>query len=153
MNLLNRIFNTKKVDCPRCLGKGNVDWDDIKRLKKELRWRPGSCAYCNGKGKVNSNMESKVDIDNTYLTTDLDNEERKLILNNDTKALERANHLDIQIDDFIKQVEYLHFNGNMDSKKITEFYLLPKIEIGASEPEKEELEDYIKRIIKHNEEN
>ncbi len=34
MNLINKLFNKPKVDCPRCLGKGNVDWDDIKDLDK-----------------------------------------------------------------------------------------------------------------------
>ena len=153
MNFLNKLFNTKKVDCARCLGKGNVDWDDIKRLKMELKWLPSSCAYCAGKGKVKSDMESKIAVDTTYLTTNLNDEERKLLLNNDPESLKRAHHLDIQMDDFIKQVEYLHFNGKMDSQKITEFYLLPNIEIGTSEAEKEELEEYIQRIIKHKKEN
>ena len=148
MNLLNNIFNTKKVECPRCLGKGNVDWDDIKRLKKELRWTPGSCAYCNGKGKVNSKMETNIAVDSSYLTTDLDIKERKLLLNNDVKALERAENFDIQIQDFINQVLFLHKQGNMDSKKITEFYLLPKIKVGVTDSEKEEFEDYIQRVIK-----
>ncbi len=45
-----------KIHCPRCLGKGhvdnvdNVDNEDIKRLKKELYWAPGPCAYCVGIG-------------------------------------------------------------------------------------------------------
>ena len=37
------------IDCPRCLGKGHVDLQDIKRLRRELFWEPGPhCAYCDG---------------------------------------------------------------------------------------------------------
>lgn len=62
---------------PEMLAKGNVDWEDIKRLGKELKWLPGKCAYCNGTGKVSSEMLSKLSADTTYLTTDISEEERK----------------------------------------------------------------------------
>jgi len=50
-------------ECPRCLGKGNVDWDDIKRLKRESDWEPGPCAYCHGSGKVDQNIVDQVPVD------------------------------------------------------------------------------------------
>jgi len=52
MSFFGKLFNKDRIQCPRCLGKGHVDWDDIKRLDKELKWIPGSCAYCNGKGTI-----------------------------------------------------------------------------------------------------
>ena len=42
----------QKMICPRCLGKGFVDLNDIKRLGKETRWEQGACPYCGGQGNV-----------------------------------------------------------------------------------------------------
>ena len=39
--------------CPRCLGKGNVDEEDIYRLEQKDFWLPGECKYCEGVGKIN----------------------------------------------------------------------------------------------------
>lgn len=41
------------ITCPRCMGKGNVDNDDINRLTMEHYWMPGECLYCDGVGLVN----------------------------------------------------------------------------------------------------
>lgn len=152
MNFINRLFNNNKIDCPRCLGKGEVNSDDIKRLKKELKWLPGPCAYCSGKGKVSSDLQSKVAVDTTYLTSDLSHEERKQLLANDEDAWERANIHDIEADNFIAEVEYLHFTGNMDSNKIAEFYLLHQAESEIDLDHKNELIDYIDRIIERKKE-
>jgi len=38
--------------CPRCLGKGFVDLNDIKRLGMEKDWEQGYCQYCSGQGDV-----------------------------------------------------------------------------------------------------
>jgi DnaJ-class molecular chaperone len=38
--------------CPRCVGKGFVDDNDIKRLGKERTWSPGVCGFCKGTGYV-----------------------------------------------------------------------------------------------------
>ncbi len=42
----------QKMLCPRCLGKGFVDLNDIKRLGMETRWKQGACPYCGGQGNV-----------------------------------------------------------------------------------------------------
>jgi hypothetical protein len=55
----HRIFRSNMVDCPRCLGKGAVDSEDIRRLKKELFWGPGKCAYCNGLEKSSPGQSGK----------------------------------------------------------------------------------------------
>ncbi len=52
-----------KTKCPRCLGNGYVDLNDIKRLKKELDWLPGQCTYCHGKGKVSYHKLVTVSVD------------------------------------------------------------------------------------------
>jgi hypothetical protein len=46
------LTGSSKIECPRCLGKTDVDWDDIKRLQLELFWVPGPCRYCEGSGKL-----------------------------------------------------------------------------------------------------
>lgn len=149
MNLINKLFNSSKVNCPRCLGKGNVDLEDIKRLKKELFWLPGKCAYCNGLGKVSSKMLAKVSVDNSYLTIDITQEERNKLINNDPDTVKRANHFENELDGFIKQVEYLHFVANLDAIKIADFYLIPKTKNEISPNEKEDLRNHIELIINH----
>ena len=38
--------------CTHCIGKGLIDWEDIKRLKRLNDWIPGPCTYCDKEGKV-----------------------------------------------------------------------------------------------------
>lgn len=38
--------------CPRCLGKGFVDLNDIQRLAREGYWGQGYCRYCDAQGFV-----------------------------------------------------------------------------------------------------
>ncbi len=148
MNFIREIFNKKKIDCPRCLGKGNVDWEDIRRLNKKLKWKPGECAYCNGKGKINENFENKVAVDTTYLTSDLNKDERNRIINGNKEAISRGILFEKKADDFINQVKFLKSKGNLTAKEITEFYMIPENEM--TNKEKEELEDYVKQIIESN---
>ena len=42
----------KEMICPRCMGKGFVDLDDIRRLGKKLEWGQGYCRYCDAQGFV-----------------------------------------------------------------------------------------------------
>lgn len=41
------------LTCPRCLGDGYVNEQDIERLHTSLFWTPGDCLYCSSIGKVN----------------------------------------------------------------------------------------------------
>lgn len=40
------------MKCPRCLGKGYVDRDDIRRLGMSGKWGPGPCRVCGATGDV-----------------------------------------------------------------------------------------------------
>lgn len=137
------------TDCPRYLGKGQVDANDIKRLKRELKWLPGKCAYCNGTGKVDSKVLEKVPADFTYLSTDLSNDERKRVFKNDPEAKLRAEAFENQTDFFIAQVEYLYYQCNLDYRKIADFFLLPRQAAEVPFSERAELIDYIKDIVKY----
>jgi hypothetical protein len=92
-------------------------------------------------------MIKKVPVDTSYLTSNLPKEERQRLIHGDEGALLRARHHEIQTNDFIRQIEYLHFTGNMELSKIVDFYFMTQP--GASPYEKQELADYINKIIKN----
>lgn len=148
MNLFRQLFSKPTMECPRCLGKGTVDWEDIKRLNNELKWLPGKCAYCNGSGKIDPSLLSKVAANNSYLSLDLDEEERQRLIDGDHDALERSDFYESEIDGFIKQVTYLHFEGQLDVDQIVAFYLINATE-DAAVNEKSDLYNYINKIIEH----
>jgi hypothetical protein len=146
------FFTRSKIECPRCLGKGNVDDDDIKRLGQELRWMPGKCAYCNGNGKVTTQKLAKVKADNSYLTLDIGQAERKLLFFGDRGALQRAKNFDDQANLFIAQIEYLHFSGKMEAEAIADFFLIERImEIFPNE--RQEFIEYVGRVVSKKSEN
>ncbi|MDX2049318.1 MAG: hypothetical protein SFU87_21210 [Chitinophagaceae bacterium] len=148
MNFLSRLFNNKKIDCPRCLGKGNVDLEDIKRLRKELYWAPGKCAYCEGTGKVPPNRVSMVSVDTEYLTTDLPKEEKKRLFNGDSGALKRAKEFEKEINEFIKQIEHLYYIENQEADQIADYFLRKHERSGNSSSERQEVIEYIEKVIK-----
>ena len=148
MNLINRIFRRNMVDCPRCLGKGMVDLEDIKRLNKELFWAPGKCAYCNGIGKVPPDRPEKVNTDFEYLTTDLASCERHKVINGDHDALKRANEFKDLIQNIIEEIEQLYYIENKESSEIAEYIFHKQGRHVFSQSEKQELIDYIEKVIK-----
>lgn len=143
-NFINSFFAKEKTQCPRCLGKGFVDANDIKRLQQELHWLPGKCAYCNGKGKVNTQQIDTIKVDQTYLTSDLPQEEIKKLLKNDAEANARGKQLEQNRTHFIQQIEFLHFKSKMNATMITEFYLISQ---NLTEVEKQQLLDYVTKVI------
>lgn len=148
MNFFKRLFHSNMTECPRCLGKGNVDLEDIIRLKKEAFWIPGKCAYCNGKGKVPPARIAKVDVGLEYLTTDLSSEERYRILSGKTDALERANDLKESIHEIVRDIEHLYYIQNKEPDEIADYFISERRGIGYTPEEKNELVRYIKKVIK-----
>jgi hypothetical protein len=148
MSLFDGLFRRQKVECPRCLGKGMVDWEDIKRLNNELKWRPGKCAFCNGIGVVSSKMIYRVKADNSYLTTGISQDERNRLFDGEVETTLRAEDFDNHINDFIKQIEYLYFVGNLDEIKIADFYLINKPVSNELISKKQELIEYVQKVVK-----
>ncbi len=150
MNLFQRIFTKEQSfkECPRCLGKGHVDLDDINRLNQELMWAPGICAYCNGKGKVDSTIEENVPVNASYLVVNLPEDERKRIIHGHPDAIERGKQFEDQIKVFIDQISYLHFKTGLNELQIAEFFLLGKENLVSYEKERKEFVDYVERVIK-----
>lgn len=135
------------VDCPRCSGKGNVDFEDIKRLKKEAFWIPGQCAYCKGIGKVPPDRIKKVPVDLEYLTTDLTGWERLKVLNGDEEALKRAKEEKEAILKFVEEIEHLYYIENKEANEIADYFFHKHRQYHYSETEKQQIVDYVKKVI------
>lgn len=148
MNFLNRIFRSNMVDCPRCLAKGTVNVEDIKRLKNELFWAPGKCAYCNGIGKIPHDRIEKVSADFEYLTIDLPQVERNKVINGDRDSLERAKEFKEVIQKFIKEIEHLYYIENKEPSEIADHLFNKQGQHVYSTFEKQETIVYIETVIK-----
>ena len=74
--------NSKLIECPRCLGKGNVDDEDILRLGKKNIWYPDKCALCKGKGKTTKENAVNVSNENIFISNIDEKNEKKIISKN-----------------------------------------------------------------------
>lgn len=152
MNLLKRIFGSTppQKECPRCLGKGHVDWDDIARLKQQLKWKPGPCAYCNGSGKIDHRIEQNVPVDASYLVNDLTKDERKRIINGNPDAIEAGMRWNDLMEASIQRICHMHFEDGLTSEQIVDFFLKTRPDgSDFNQQEKKDLADYVERVIKH----
>ncbi|NIG53416.1 hypothetical protein [Chitinophaga sp. Cy-1792] len=158
MNFFKRLFTKSEPDtqpragtlikCPRCLGKGHVDKEDIRRLEQELSWNPGRCVYCNGFGKVEADMISKVAVNEEYFTTALTQKERLKVIAGDPKALDRMQKHNERRATFIADITRMYFMENMEVEDIVEVYLQQDKGLSptAYQQRKEELTDYIRKV-------
>ncbi|SHF76783.1 hypothetical protein [Flavobacterium defluvii] len=147
MSIFKHLFNKSEPQCPRCLGKGFVDWDDIRRLNKVLKWVPAPCAYCNGSGKTTKEMLANVPVDMTYLTIDLPESEIEKIKNGDIETLEKGKQKELFLENLIKYVQDHYLNKNMTAEDIAELYLRTESENAQFSIERQNLIQYIRQII------
>lgn len=147
MTIFKSLFKESKLECPRCLGKGFVDIDDIRRLNKVLKWTPAPCAYCLGSGKVDKEMLSQVPVDYTYLTIDLPESEMDKIKERDKETLEKGRIYELFLDDLITYIEYHYLSDKMDAESIANLYLHTKDETALFSLERKNLIQYIEKII------
>src|SRR5688572_10786249 len=122
MRFVDRIFGNSQPlkECPRCLGKGHVDQADIKRLKQELMWIPGTCAYCNGTGKINPKIEARVPVDASYLVINLPESVKKKILSGNADALRLARNYNNKMSAFIDRIWALHSNEGLTPEQVAD---------------------------------
>ncbi|MBB4800037.1 hypothetical protein HNP37_000076 [Flavobacterium nitrogenifigens] len=145
-----RIFNLFKrsdIECPRCLGKGFVDWEDIARLNRRLKWVPAPCAYCNATGKVEKEMLSKVAVDCMYLTIDLPESVIEKIKEGDRETVEKGKQRELFVEFLIQYAEHHYFTQNMDAESIANLYLKNEAENAPFSATREELIKYIQGVI------
>lgn len=147
MTFFNFLFKNSDLECPRCLGKGFVGPEDIRRLNKQLKWAPGPCAYCDASGKVTEELLSKVAVDTTYLTIDLPESEIEKIKNGDKETIEKGKLQELFIDNLILYIEDQYLHNNMDAESIADLYLSTEDEKAVFSVEKENLLQYIRKII------
>jgi hypothetical protein len=148
MTFFKFLFKNSQVKCPRCLGKTFVDWDDIERLNKVLKWTPAPCAYCVGKGKVFKEMLSQVPVDYTYLTIDLPESEMEKIKEGHKETLEKGRLHELFFDHLIKFAEQHYLNSKKDAAYIADLYLSTENESAPFSVERKNLIQYFERVIK-----
>ncbi len=141
------IFGGNKVECPRCLGKGVVEKEDIIRLDRVLHWAPDSCAYCQGQGKVSTEMVEMVPPGLSYLSTNLPFYEREALIKGDPAAWERAEYDELVAQLYIDEIIFLH-RHDLSNEQIVSFFQL-RSSLSPQEESREELEVYVQRVIEH----
>jgi serine/threonine protein kinase len=116
INSISHVIN-KMIKCPRCLGKGHVDWNDIYRLNRQDYWSPGECALCENKGEI---PENKINlIDDVNLTIDnLSKPLKEKKINNIPESIKEFDNIDYdnktfidefypdKVHDFLKKIFY-----------------------------------------------
>ncbi|AXB56647.1 hypothetical protein [Flavobacterium fluviale] len=146
MSIFN-LFKRSDIECPRCLGKGFVDWEDIVRLNRQLKWVPAPCAYCDAAGKVHEEMLSKVAVDCMYLTIDLPESVIEKIKEGDKETIEKGQQRELFIDQLIQYAAHHYLNKNMDAESIANLYLSTEEESALFSVTREELIQYIQGVI------
>ncbi|WP_379826420.1 hypothetical protein [Flavobacterium notoginsengisoli] len=141
------FFKRSAIVCPRCLGKGFVDLEDIIRLKRQLKWVPAPCAYCNATGKAEKEMLSKVAVDCMYLTIDLPESVIDKIKEVDKETIEKGKQRERFVDHLIQYAQDRYFNQKMDAESIANLYLSTEEENAAFSVTKEELIKYVQGVI------
>ena len=131
------------IDCPRCLGKGHVDLQDIKRLRRELFWEPGPhCAYCDGKKVVELDFATNINADDWFITSDVDQEILQRYLDKDPKVIKEAREMEENIRFILDFIYNLYINEDKERGEIVNL-LLQHLKIT-----KKEAEDYVDSVIK-----
>ena len=151
LNWLKSLFSKNLlIVCPRCLGKGHVDYKDIQRLHKTLIWSPGECAYCAGLGKVPSTLPLKVAVDEAYLTVELSAEDRKALIDGQLNAMYKRKLFNENFNLFIGKINDIYFIDQLNEEQIADKYLasqtFPDAESYAER--KREMADYIRKVVR-----
>jgi len=124
-----------------------VDWEDIVRLNRQLKWVPAPCAYCDAVGKVHEEMLSKVAVDCMYLTIDLPESVIEKIKEGDQETIEKGQQRELFIDQLIQYAAHHYLNKNMDAESIANLYLSTEEESALFSVTREELIQYIQGVI------
>ena len=135
-------MKSKIIDCPRCLGKGYVDKQDIKRLRREFYWIEGPhCAYCDGMKYVSFDFACKVNADEWFLCSDGNKEEMQKFINEDELIISSVR----QTEQFINYVgKYLM--DNYINKGINKEQIIKQLSMDLKFPYSE-IKPFIQEMI------
>jgi len=131
------------IDCPRCLGKGNVDLQDIKRLRRELFWEPGPhCAYCDGKKVVKLEFATNINADDWFITSDVDQELLQRYLEKDPQVIKEARELEENMRIVVHFIANLYMNEDKEREEIVDL-LTQHLKVT-----KKDAADYVDKVIR-----
>jgi hypothetical protein len=112
----------KLIDCPRCLGKGAVDKQDVIRLRRIFFWMPGPhCAFCNGLKRIEMSFASRFNADDWFITSDLSLEMYQKYIDKDPELLaqlEAHENYIVNISNLIIHYHYRLKLSQEDTRKI-----------------------------------
>jgi|TARA_B110000908_G_C10011556_1_gene338792 hypothetical protein len=112
-------MNNKIINCPRCLGKGFVNKEDIKRLRREFFWIEGPhCAFCDGKKHVKYDFANRFNADDWYITSDLDKGKFQRYLNEDEEILNEIRHTEQYVYYFGNYIMEHHVSRGLSKEKV-----------------------------------
>lgn len=148
MKILDWLFHKNRIECPRCLGKGHVDQQDIERLERNLYWLPGKCAYCKGRGRVPPDMPETVKPDLAYLSLDLPSWERRRLIKGDQAAFNRACEYELAMKQVLEHIRQLYHDGMKFPDDIARHMYNEYLKISYTAPEFQEMVQFIERVIK-----
>jgi hypothetical protein len=69
------------------------------------------------------------------------------MINGHPDAIEYGKQIDEDLEYFIEQISYLHFEGGLDSSRIAKFFLLGEEATKSYSSEYKDLVEYIDRVI------
>lgn len=138
---------SRRIDCPRCLGKGEVNKEDIKRLKREFFWSEGHCAFCDGQKTVQLDFAKRFNADDWYISFDMDKEEYEKYISGDKEMLSWVRHTEKQIYFIGSFIMDHHISRGLSKEKVLDL-LSKELQVPNSEI-KESLDEMI-NLIKDN---
>jgi hypothetical protein len=148
--MLINIFQKPSEKCPRCIGKGLVDNNDIKRLNKQLEWMPGKCAYCNGIGKVSKQTIFNIPADLSYLTLDRSRIERWKLKSGHKSAKKRAEKYQKKLNELTTHITKQYFEDGLDIETIADLHFARFGINNVSLEDKKDFINYIEKVININ---
>ncbi|MFC4818596.1 hypothetical protein [Flavobacterium sp. GCM10023249] len=147
MNLFQRIFKKPTVVCPRCLGKGHVDLNDIQRLNKELYWLPGKCAYCSGNGKVHEDTVTTLPVDSSYLTISLSKMEQWKLIGGNQQAKKRGEIYQETLSEIIEDIVRQHYIEGLTLDAIADLHFSRFKLSRVTDQMKKDFLEYAEKVI------
>ena len=122
----------KEITCPRCLGNGYVDFQDMVRLEREYYWEEGECGFCNETGSVEYSFARKFNANDLFFNNEnWGSQEYKLYVSGDPVTIENHNQEVFLTTHLIHTIVNLLETG-YDRKEILDV-LRVRLEEGADE--------------------